>query len=442
MSKFTASFGHPAWVLQREINQRLPLGHSDTFCKRLYSSIREIDNSYNSNLGAVISLDFSPDASLLVAGSIKNSILIYDTLRRKQIGALITPQMGCLFTIKFLDNWTFASGSEDRSVTLWDTRNLKKWARRLVGHSSSVRNIEFSSKNDVLVTTGDDGTVLVWNLKNTTEGVTTYSKFGSDDFWGIRLNPDASKMIISSTGGYLIIVHDLDLNTVAADLAGFYPGIGPVWDLEEFPPSASLPRENVFSRSRKRNRAEAVLDFPHLDVFHNVSALEIHPQGCSALSLCMSIEKKMEWVCVHDIRDKELPACGDASPEGSGSDSSPHASREMHSNEKGHEYIPRLTHYFQKHASISDICIFKELSFSPDGRLICYPSGNDIKLHIFSPRCSEQFMSWPGGEPIPLHEIATFNCDTFVYSTRFSPRHCLLVAGSEGDSINWYQPVL
>ncbi|KAK7794396.1 hypothetical protein R5R35_011675 [Gryllus longicercus] len=442
MSKFTASFGHPAWVLQREINQRLPLGHSDTFCKRLYSSFREIDNSYNSDLGAVISLDFSPDASLLVAGSIKNSILIFDPLLRKQIGALNTPQMGCLYNIKFLDNWTFASGSEDRSVTLWDTRNLKKWARRLVGHSSSVRNIEFSSKNNVLVTTGGDGTVLVWDLKNTTGGVTTYSKFGSDYFWGIRLNPDASKMIIWTTRGYLIIVHDLDLNTVAADFDGFDPGIGPVWDLEDFSQSASLPRENVFSRSRKRNRAEAVLDFPHLDVFQTVSALEIHPQGCSALSLCTNVLKMMEWVCVHDIRDKQLPACGGALPEASGSDASPHASRERHSNEKAHEYIPRFTHYFQKRFGGIGKCPFKELSFSPDGRLICYPSDKDIKLLVFSPRCSEQFMSWPGGERITLHEIATFNCDTFVYSTRFSPRHCLFVAGSEGDSINWYQPVL
>jgi len=36
-----------------------------------------------------------------------------------------------------------------------------------------------------------------------------------------RLNPDASKMIICTTGGYLIIIHNLDLMTMAQDLAGF-----------------------------------------------------------------------------------------------------------------------------------------------------------------------------------------------------------------------------
>lgn len=36
-----------------------------------------------------------------------------------------------------------------------------------------------------------------------------------------RLSPDASKLVICTTGGYLIIVHDLDLSTLARDLAGF-----------------------------------------------------------------------------------------------------------------------------------------------------------------------------------------------------------------------------
>lgn len=36
-----------------------------------------------------------------------------------------------------------------------------------------------------------------------------------------RLSPDASKLVICTTGGYLIIIHDLDLSSLARDLAGF-----------------------------------------------------------------------------------------------------------------------------------------------------------------------------------------------------------------------------
>lgn len=36
-----------------------------------------------------------------------------------------------------------------------------------------------------------------------------------------RLSPDGSKLVICTTGGYLILIHDLDLNTLARDLHGF-----------------------------------------------------------------------------------------------------------------------------------------------------------------------------------------------------------------------------
>lgn len=36
-----------------------------------------------------------------------------------------------------------------------------------------------------------------------------------------RLAPDGSKLVICTTGGYLILIHDLDLNTLARDLQGF-----------------------------------------------------------------------------------------------------------------------------------------------------------------------------------------------------------------------------
>jgi DDB1- and CUL4-associated factor 10 len=36
-----------------------------------------------------------------------------------------------------------------------------------------------------------------------------------------RLTPDDKKLVICTTGGYLIIIHDLDLTTLAKDLCGF-----------------------------------------------------------------------------------------------------------------------------------------------------------------------------------------------------------------------------
>jgi WD repeat-containing protein 32 len=55
-----------------------------------------------------------------------------------------------------------------------------------------------------------------------TESGFVYSRvFQTNGLMRTRLNPDASKMIICTTGGYLIIIHNLDLMTMAQDLAGF-----------------------------------------------------------------------------------------------------------------------------------------------------------------------------------------------------------------------------
>lgn len=55
-----------------------------------------------------------------------------------------------------------------------------------------------------------------------TESGFVYSRvFQTNGLMRTRLNPDATKMIICTTGGYLIIIHNLDLMTMAQDLAGF-----------------------------------------------------------------------------------------------------------------------------------------------------------------------------------------------------------------------------
>ncbi|KAK7794397.1 hypothetical protein R5R35_011676 [Gryllus longicercus] len=267
MSGRAANFGHPVWIRQRELRQRLSIGHSDTFYKGLYSSILPCnyweEGNYSSNgvPGTVYSLAFSPDGSLLVAGCRRSCILVFDPLLRKKIGALNNPHMGCVFNVKFLDSWTLASGSEDCTVAFWDVRNLKRRVRSLFGHLWSVKNIEYSSQNDILVSTAVDGTSLIWNLKNET-GIICAKEFGAPGFCRIRLHPDASKMIISSTQGYLIIVHNVDLNTISEDLAGHF---APFWDFGQSP--------SLRSRSRNRNGVEPVVDFPHAERCSVVTAL-------------------------------------------------------------------------------------------------------------------------------------------------------------------------
>lgn len=70
---------------------------------------------------------------------------------------------------RFLDDRMFASCSDDCSVVLWDVRNLKTRVRTLLGHSNWVKNIEYSKKDNLIVTSGFDGSIFTWDINSTTE---------------------------------------------------------------------------------------------------------------------------------------------------------------------------------------------------------------------------------------------------------------------------------
>lgn len=70
----------------------------------------------------------------------------------------------------------FATCSDDATVALYDTRNLKTKIRTLRGHSNWVKNIEYSKKDCLLVTSGFDGSIFTWDLNSYTESSLTYQK--------------------------------------------------------------------------------------------------------------------------------------------------------------------------------------------------------------------------------------------------------------------------
>ncbi|GLH12656.1 DDB1- and CUL4-associated factor 10 homolog [Gryllus bimaculatus] len=315
MPKIRAKVANSSWLRQRELGQRLPLGHSDHFSKGLYSSILPChswdhgENLRNAMHGGVFNLEFSPDGSLLVAACEKKSILMFDPLCRKLIHAVDNAHRDCVNCVRFLDSRVFATCSDDSTVALWDARNLKSQIRTLHGHSNWVKNIEFSSRDGLLVTSGFDGSIYTWDINSYTESGFVYNRvFHTNGLMRTRLNPDASKMIICTTGGYLMIVHNLDLNTLAQDLNGFKPNMYRLMQLSQTTIPLAADFTHLFSQQRKINRVELITDFPKGDDAEVVSSLQIHPQGWCALSRNISNDESSEWTCVHDIQEREYSA--------------------------------------------------------------------------------------------------------------------------------------
>ena len=59
--------------------------------------------------------------------------------------------------------------------------------------------------------------------------------FNTNGLMRTRLTPDANKLIIATAGGYLMVVHDLDLNSLSNDLHGFKPNMYRLMQMSQKP---------------------------------------------------------------------------------------------------------------------------------------------------------------------------------------------------------------
>ncbi|KAA0202391.1 hypothetical protein HAZT_HAZT009245 [Hyalella azteca] len=103
---------------------------------------------------------------------------------------------------------------------------------------------------------------------------------------------------------------------------------------------------------------------------------------------------------------------------------------------------PRLTHnILEPNVGAGFI---KELCFSADGRLICSPFKQGIRLLAFDKNCAEMSHCVSSGEPEKLVVLSRIPAchRRSVVSTKFSPTHLMLVSGCLDGKIAWHHPIL
>ena len=102
--------------------------------------------------------------------------------------------------------------------------------------------------------------------------------------------------------------------------------------------------------------------------------------------------------------------------------------------------LPRLTNQIEELGGLGKGYI-KELCFSPDGRVVCSPYGNGVRLLAFNEKVQELCYCVPE-EPRELHVVKTLEDlhDDTVVCCKFNPRHHQIVSGCLSGSIVWYYP--
>ncbi|XP_071506503.1 DDB1- and CUL4-associated factor 10-like [Diadema antillarum] len=381
--------------------------------------------------GAVFNLEFSPNGDTLVTAYEGEAMQLFDPISAKLITKIPKAHTDCVNCIRFLDSRTFASGSDDKTIALWDIRNLKRKICTLRGHSNWVKSIEYCSQSGLLVTSAFDGNVLAWDINRYQEEMQYTQLFHMDSLMRTRLTPDSSKLVLSSSEGFYLVVHDLCLTSLSEDFENFDPSVyADLLDDERRKELRDHHSNHMFHRSR--NRAEIVMDFPEDGYGECISSLLIHPQGWCMVSRYTTALEDQEWTCVHDLQETSV-----------------------HSEEDRPEEVGRIRHpaftpkerllYYTAEPNDGKGYI-KELSISPDGRVICSSYGHGVRLLAFDGHCSELCdLQASQTRPVAreLTQVKLLSCHrATVLTSRFSPTQCLLASGCLEGKVVFHHPEL
>jgi WD repeat-containing protein 61 len=109
----------------------------------------------------------SPNNGSIISGGRDAFFNVFDS--DYQLTKSIAAHNFAVYSFDFSPNkkW-MASGSRDKTIKIWNAENyeiLLRIDRLKGGHKNSVNKVFWSNFNDYLLSTGDDGQILVWTVK-------------------------------------------------------------------------------------------------------------------------------------------------------------------------------------------------------------------------------------------------------------------------------------
>ncbi len=429
-------------------------------------------------------------SSLLVAATENKKVLIFSSSTHKMIKEINRAHNSCVNLVKFLDSRIFSTCSDDNSIAIWDLRNLSQKIKSLNGHKNWVKSIEYDSSKGILLSSAYDNCVLQWDINSSSD--TPNLVLEIKNMLRMVLTPDCNKMIVSTSEGYIMIIHDLNLETLFDDLKEFVPDLYLYMQMGR---SRGIDMGSWANSlfTNKTNRVELITDFPKNDKNGYITTLDVHPYGWALLSRNTSGDDLTEWSCVHDIqdsvrplefktiyrsqhlnsRDQNINLSLESSSTGNNnrfdsidstqSSESPifvtsnqmvssqqnptvfHRNKQNRNNKSDSEFkiyknIPRLLYYMQELNKNQGF--IKELCFSPDGRIICSPYDFGYRLLSFNSNCTEM-SDCIGNKPKKLFELKkNLSHPDYVVTTKFSPIHCQIASGCLKGRVVFSQPIL
>ncbi|GIL43770.1 hypothetical protein Vafri_1390 [Volvox africanus] len=108
-------------------------------------------------------LDFSSDGRLLVSGTLRGELVVWDVVHQQQMHKWVAHKRYAITCVRFTHDATAVySCAEDCKVIMWDWRRQTKLAV-LVGHQAPVQAVEMSVDGDQMASGDRDGFIFIWD---------------------------------------------------------------------------------------------------------------------------------------------------------------------------------------------------------------------------------------------------------------------------------------
>ena len=181
-----------------------------------FPSSSYLQNTLTGHDGSVASLAYSPNARSFASGSYDRTVKLWDIPNQQEIRTF-KGHSGWVGAVVFgRDGKHLISGSYDKTIKCWDIASGKE-IRTLEGHSGSVETLALLPDNKTLISGSYDSTIKLWDLTTGEEIRTLEGHF--DRVAAIAVSPDG-KTLVSGSDDKSIKVWDLQTGELVRTFKG------------------------------------------------------------------------------------------------------------------------------------------------------------------------------------------------------------------------------
>ncbi|KAG8706277.1 hypothetical protein FRC09_002492 [Ceratobasidium sp. 395] len=122
--------------------------------------------SVQNTRSGVRSLSYSPDGAYIISGSNDKTIRIWDAHTGQPIGQPLEGHTGSVNSVVYSPDGAYiVSGSDDRTIRIWDAHTRQPAGQPLEGHTGWINSVAYSPDGAYIVSSSADGTIRIWDAR-------------------------------------------------------------------------------------------------------------------------------------------------------------------------------------------------------------------------------------------------------------------------------------